>query len=101
MHSSRMRTARSSSHPGVLHQATPPGADPDARHAGIPPAIHAGIAHPPVNRMTNRCKNITLPQASFAGRKNTNAKNGLYSHSLYKCQCSYRHSVKILYKRKH
>ena len=22
---------------------------------------------PPVNRMTNRCKNITLPQTSFAG----------------------------------
>ena len=30
-----------------------------ARHAGIPP--------PPVNRMTNKCKNITLPQTSFAG----------------------------------
>ena len=29
-----------------------------------PPAtMHA----PPVNRMTNRCKNITLPQTSFAG----------------------------------
>ena len=25
---------------------------------------------PPVNRMTNRCKNITLPQTSLAGRKN-------------------------------
>ena len=25
---------------------------------------------PPVNRMTNRCKNITLPQTSFAGGKN-------------------------------
>ena len=24
----------------------------------------------PVNRMTNRCKNITLPQTSFAGGKN-------------------------------
>ena len=24
---------------------------------------------PPVNRMTNRCKNITLPQTSFAGCK--------------------------------
>ena len=24
---------------------------------------------PPVNRMTNRCKNITLPQTSFAGGK--------------------------------
>ena len=25
---------------------------------------------PSVNRMTNRCKNITLPQTSFAGVKN-------------------------------
>ena len=25
---------------------------------------------PPVNRMTDRCKNITLPQTSFAGSKN-------------------------------
>ena len=26
---------------------------------------------PPVNRMTNRCKNITLPQTLFAGGKKT------------------------------
>ena len=26
---------------------------------------------PPVNRMTDRCKIITLPQTSFAGGKNT------------------------------
>ena len=25
---------------------------------------------PPVNRMTNMCKNITLPQTSFAGGNN-------------------------------
>ena len=30
------------------------------------PSMHWGT-HPPVNRMTNRCKNITLPQTSFAG----------------------------------
>ena len=35
---------------------------PAARHAGIPPAMHAGLA-PPLNRMTDRCKNITLPYA--------------------------------------
>ena len=86
MHSSRMRTARSSSHPGGLHQAPPPeqapldqapphckacwdSTPPAARHAGIPPVMHAGIAPPPVNRMTNGCKNITLPQTSFAGGK--------------------------------
>ena len=36
--------------------------------------VHAGIhiRPPPVNRMTNRCKNITLPQTSFAGGNNNN-----------------------------
>ena len=34
----------------------------------MPPCNHAC---PPVNRMTNRCKNITLPQTSFAGGNNT------------------------------
>ena len=32
------------------------------------PVMHAGI-ETPVNRMTHRCKNITLPQTSFAGGK--------------------------------
>ena len=32
-----------------------------------PPSNHAC---PPMNRMTNRCKNITLPQTSFAGGNN-------------------------------
>ena len=31
---------------------------------GIPACTEAD--NPPVNRMTNRCKNITLPQTSFA-----------------------------------
>ena len=35
---------------------------------GVHPLLHDGI-HPPVNRMTHRCKNITLPQTSFAGGK--------------------------------
>ena len=35
---------------------------PTARHARIPPAMHAGIPPPPVNRITNMCKNLTLPQ---------------------------------------
>ena len=59
MHSSRMRTVRSSSRPvggGVVSTSHSPGADPPrhqpppwrpaARHAGIPPAMHAGIAPP-------------------------------------------------------
>ena len=30
--------------------------------------VPGGVRYPPpVNRMTNRCKNITLPQTSFAG----------------------------------
>ena len=35
---------------------------------GVYPNMQWG--RPPVNRMTNRCKNITLPQTSFAGLKN-------------------------------
>ena len=54
--------------PHTPREQTPPQR-PAARHAGIPPAMHAGIA-PPMNRMTNRCKNITLPQTSFAGGNN-------------------------------
>ena len=34
------------------------------------PGHGGGVRYsPPVNRMTNRCKNITLPQTSFAGGK--------------------------------
>ena len=35
-----------------------------------------GGVPPPVNRMKNRYKNITLPQTSFAGGKKTAAKGG-------------------------
>ena len=35
------------------------------------PVVHAGIGTPCVNRITHRCKNITLPQTSFAGGKNS------------------------------
>ena len=55
MYSSRMRTVRNSSRllwgvstPPPLEQAPPRSRHlPAARHAGIPPAMHAGIAHPP------------------------------------------------------
>ena len=33
--------------------------------------------HPPVNRITDRCKDITLPQTSFAGGKNVQKKFSL------------------------
>ena len=34
-----------------------------------PPRPEADTSLPPVNRMADRCKNITLPQTSFAGGK--------------------------------
>ena len=34
-------------------------------------------ACPPVNKMTDACKNITLPQTSFAGGKNLRIRNKL------------------------
>ena len=80
MHSSRMRTTRSSSRPRGVSTRYPPGPGtppPETRHPPgtrhppeqTPPISGTpGTRHPPpVNRMTNRCKNITLPQTSFAG----------------------------------
>ena len=65
MHSSTMRTALSSGCLGGLHQTHPPG----TRH---PPEPAPRTRHPPpvVDRMTDRCKHITLPQTSFGGGKN-------------------------------
>ena len=34
---------------------------------------------PPMNRMTNRCKNITLPQTLFAGGKKSGESQGILS----------------------
>ena len=45
--------------------------------------IHVGKPPLPVNRMTNRCKNITLPQTSFA-RGNENANRSDIAESLRK-----------------
>ena len=54
MHSSRMRTARSSSRPGGVHQAFTP-------EAGTLPVTRQPPP-PPVNRITDTCENITFPQ---------------------------------------
>ena len=53
---------------------TPPGGrpSPEADPLVMWPVMHAGKPSPPVNRMTHRCKNTTLPQTSFAGGKNKN-----------------------------
>ena len=84
MHSSRMRTVRSSSHllgrgvsalvhagihplglgldtpmPGPGHPMPGPG-HPLALGLDTPPDL--GLDSPPVDRMTDRCKNITFPQ---------------------------------------
>ena len=76
LHSSRMRTARTLTiSPSMLctrgggatsQGCLGRGASRGVSSWGVPPP--GGL--PPVNRMTNRCKNITLPQTSFAGGNN-------------------------------
>ena len=51
--------------------------------AGGDPSMHWGRPPSPVNRMTNRCKNITLPQTSFAGGKYVNHYYGISLHVLF------------------
>ena len=80
MHSSRMRTVRLlpvspsitggvCSRGGCLLRGCLPlvrGGD------GVYPSMQWGRP-PPVDRMTDRCKNITLPQTSFAGSNKPNS----------------------------
>ena len=75
MHSSRMRTARllTISHIirlGGLPNPLPPRKTPPGSRL-LPwkhtPPCGCRPPSPPVNRMTHRCKNITLAQTSFAG----------------------------------
>ena len=57
MHSSRMRTARSSSRRG---EGSPLGTP---REQALPGRDHPpNQTHPPVNRITDACENITLSQ---------------------------------------
>ena len=74
MHSSRMRTVRSS---GRLLGGVCPGGGVSARE-GVHPSMHWGRHPPPVDRMTDRCKNITFPQL----RLRTVIMSGLH---LLKC----------------
>ena len=74
MHSSRMRTVRFltvSQHalPGVYLPSGVPARGVPAREVYLPRGYLPRYS--PVNRMTERCKNITLPQTSFAGGKNS------------------------------
>ena len=86
MHSSRMRTARSSSRPGGSPPGTPLGADPpdqaspqeqthpwtrhppgtDPPDQATPRSRHPPDQAPPVDRITDACENITLPQQTFS-----------------------------------
>ena len=98
MHSSRMRTAHSltvshcilctppCNHPPTTMHTPPQPCMPSLQpcmppwQPHMPPATthppkkphtpQKNHTRPPVNRMTNRCKNITLPQTSFAGGNN-------------------------------
>ena len=51
--------------PATTHASPQPCMPPTTTHA--PLATTHALLRQPVNRMTNRCKNITLPQTSFAG----------------------------------
>ena len=83
MHSNRMRTARllTVSQHALLGRGVPawgctclgvylPGAVYLSRGCTCPGGVYLPRYSPPVNRMTDRCKNITLPQTSFAGGNN-------------------------------
>ena len=86
-----MRTARSSSRPGGISTRHPPGTSPPPPPPGadLPPGP---ATPPPVNRMTDRCKNTTLPQTSFTGGKNWNTVKGeikliiSYLEIIYECK---------------
>ena len=67
LHSSRISTARELTvSPSMLWGGGLHG--PGGGRGGIPACIEADP--PPVNRMTDRCRNITLAQTSFAGGNN-------------------------------
>ena len=65
-----MRTARSSSRPGGVSTMHPPGSGTPTPPDQAPPRDQAppypGIRHPPpVDRITDACENITLPQLRY------------------------------------
>ena len=77
----RMPPRSNHAHPPKSNHAPPRSnhACPPREQPCMPPLPPGATMHapweqprmpPPVNRMTNRCKNITLPQTSFAGGNN-------------------------------
>ena len=106
-----MRTTRSSSCPGEVSTRHLPGADPPRSR---PPSPSEQTPHckacwdttcnacwdatPLVNRMTDRCKNITLPQTSFAGGKNSIVEHTKRQswHDIYPNITNFVHFWKIV-----
>ena len=72
--------------PQNLEQTPPPkfGADtpPPKFGADTPPRKFGADTPPPVNRMTDRCKNITLAKTSFRPVKMTNIEEIFHLHSV-------------------
>ena len=56
---------------GVYPEGVCPGScTPSRSREKQPCQLHAGMHPPPVNRISDRCKNIAMSQTSFAGRNN-------------------------------
>ena len=71
-----------------------PGHECPPGHACLP-----GHAHPPsVNRMTNRCKNITLPQTSFAGDNKIKRKHSSRIRITHLLNASHCNSISSITK---
>ena len=49
---------------------------------------------PPVNRMTNKCKNITLPQTSFASGNYNKFEQNVFRKCSIKCLTIFNHNLK-------
>ena len=83
MHSSRMRTARSSSGREGFPLGSPPGPGPPGTRPppgpGIPPGSRPPDQAPPPRTefLTHAYENITLPQTSFAGGKDLKESRGM------------------------
>ena len=70
MHSSRIRTARSLPYREVCVRGWGVSVQGGSLSKGVSVQERGLCQEDPVNRKTDRCKNIILPQTSFAGGKN-------------------------------
>ena len=80
-----MRTARSLIASRSIHlegTCMPGGVHAQGGHA-CEGDVRATHPHPPVNRMTDACENITLPQTSFAGGNNLIKENNFLNQNYW------------------